>query len=111
MNIFSDVKAVSLHRIIISEAERRPQFGQLANSEGRKPAIRAVAAVLARYSDKLRVKDLERAAELFLGLVVDNSLWRAAMGLELMTSETDDIIRMAVGVFLKGVSPLPLQSP
>jgi TetR/AcrR family transcriptional regulator, mexJK operon transcriptional repressor len=96
-------KAVSLHRIIISESERRPQFGRLANAEGREPAIRAIAAALKRHSDRLRVKNLERAAEHFLGLVIDNSLWRAAMGLDLMTNSADDIVRTAVDLFLNGV--------
>jgi TetR/AcrR family transcriptional repressor of mexJK operon len=95
-------KAVSLHRIIISESERRPQFGRLANAEGREPAIRAIATALERHSDRLRVMNLERAAEHFLGIVVDNNLWRAAMGLDLITNNADDIVRTAVDLFLRG---------
>lgn len=95
-------QAVSLHRIIIGESERRPQFGRLANAEGREPAIRGIAAALGRHADKLRVTDLERAAEHFLGLVVDNTLWRAAMGLKLGTSDVDDLVRGAVDLFLSG---------
>jgi TetR/AcrR family transcriptional repressor of mexJK operon len=97
-------KAVSLHRIIISESERRPQFGRLANSEGREPAIRAIAAALERHADKLRVKNLECAAEHFLGLVVDNNLWRAAMGLDLGPNNVDEIVRRAVDLFLCGAA-------
>jgi len=96
-------QAVSVHRIIISESERRPQFGRLASVEGREPAIHAIAAALRRHAHKLRVKDLERAAEHFMGLVVDNSLWRAALGLGPGTSDVEILVRQAVDLFLNGV--------
>jgi TetR/AcrR family transcriptional regulator, mexJK operon transcriptional repressor len=95
-------KAVSLHRIIIAESERRPQFGRLANADGRQQTVRAIAAAFRRHAKKLRVKDLERAAEHFLALVVDNNLWRAAMGLDLRTRSVDDTVQRAVDLFLNG---------
>lgn len=100
-------QAVSLHRIIVSESVRRPQFGRLANAEGREPAIRAIAAALRRHADKLRVDDLERAAEHFMALVVDSSLRIAVLDLTSVRRNVDDdadnIVRQAVDVFLKGV--------
>lgn len=95
-------KSVSVHRIIIAESERRPQFSKIGN-EGRESTVRSLAAALRRHSAKLRVKDLERAAEQFLGLIVDNNLWRAAMGLNLRTKDVEEIVRSAVDLFLHGV--------
>lgn len=94
---------MSLHRIIIGESERRPQFGHLANAEGREPAIRAIAVALRRHVEKLRVDDLERAAEHFMSLVVDSSLRMAVLGLSSGASDVESRVRGAVDVFLNGV--------
>jgi TetR/AcrR family transcriptional regulator, mexJK operon transcriptional repressor len=96
-------QAVSLHRIIIGESERRSQFGRLANAEGREPAIRAIAAALRRHAEKLRVDDLELAAEHFMSLVVDSSLRMAALGLSSGTSDVERRVHGAVDIFLNGV--------
>jgi TetR/AcrR family transcriptional repressor of mexJK operon len=96
-------QAVSLHRIIIAEAERRPQFGQLANAEGREPAVRAIAAVLRRHADKLRIKDFEHAAEQFMSLVIDSNLRMAAMGLRPKTQDIENMVHGAVDLFLNGI--------
>jgi TetR/AcrR family transcriptional regulator, mexJK operon transcriptional repressor len=96
-------QAVSLHRIIIGESERRPQFGRLANAEGRQPAIQAIAAALRRHAEKLRIDDLERAAEYFMSLVVDSSLRMAALGLSSGASDIESRVGGAVDLFLYGV--------
>jgi TetR/AcrR family transcriptional regulator, mexJK operon transcriptional repressor len=95
-------QAVSLHRTIIGEAERRPEFGRLANSEGRQPAIRAIAAALRRHEERLRLKDLERAAEQFMSLVIDTSLRMAALGLGAKNPDIEARVRAAVDLFLNG---------
>lgn len=96
-------QAVSLYRIIIGEAERRPEFGRLADAEGRQAGIRAIAAALQRHKAELRVKDLERAAEQFMSLVIDSSLRRAALAIGSDGTGVDDRIRAAVDLFLNGV--------
>jgi AcrR family transcriptional regulator len=96
-------QVVSLHRIIVGESERRPEFGLLANAEGRQPAIRAIAAVLKRQGSKLRVNDFERAAEQFISLVVDNGLRLAAFGIGPAPHEVEGRVRQAVDLFLHGV--------
>ena len=95
-------QAVSLYRIIIAEAERRPEFGRLANSEGREAGIRAIAMALKRHRAKLRVDDLEGAAEQFLSLVIDSSLRRAALGIRPGGLRVEDRVRAAVDLFLNG---------
>ena len=96
-------QAVSLYRIIIGEAERRPEFGRLAHSEGRQAGIRAIAAALKRHQSKLRVGDLEQAAEQFMSLVIDSSLRLAALGIG--GGDADDVearVCAAVDLFLNG---------
>jgi AcrR family transcriptional regulator len=95
-------QAVSLHRIIIGESERRPEFGKLANAEGRQPAVRAIAAALRRHAPKLRVDDFDRAAEQFMSLVIDSSLRLAALGIGSGAASIEDRVRAAVDLFLNG---------
>jgi len=95
-------QAVSLHRIIIGEAERRPEFGRLANSEGRQAGIRAIAAALKRHRSMLRINDLEQVAEQFMSLVIDSSLRLAALGIRSGNPDIEGRIRTAVDLFLNG---------
>jgi TetR/AcrR family transcriptional regulator, mexJK operon transcriptional repressor len=95
-------QAVRLHRIIIGEAERRPEFGRLAHSEGRQAGIRAIAAALKRHRAKLRVDDLEQAAEQFMSLVIDSSLRLAALGIKSGHPDIEGRIGAAVDLFLNG---------
>ncbi len=96
-------QAVSVYRILVSEAERRPEFGRLAHSEGRQAGIRAIAAALRRHQSELRVKDLEGAAEQFMSLVIDSSLRRAALAIGSDDTDIDGRVRAAVDLFLNGV--------
>jgi AcrR family transcriptional regulator len=94
-------ETVSLHRIIIAESQRQPEFGRLAYADGRRPAIEAIAAVLCRHQSLLRVKDFERAAQQFLSLVVDDALCLATLGIE-DGRELDARVADAVDLFLAG---------
>ena len=95
-------QAVSLHRIIIGEAERRPEFGRLAHSEGRQAGVRAIAAALKRHHAELRSDDLEQAAEQFISLVIDSSLRLAVLGIKAADRSIEDRVRAAVDLFLNG---------
>lgn len=95
-------QAVAIYRIIIAESERRPEFGRLAHAEGRQPAVRMVAAALARFGSELQVRDFELAAEQFISVVIDSRLRLAALGLE-DAHPLDVRLRAAVDLFLNGV--------
>jgi len=97
-------EAISLHRIIIAESERQPQFGRLAHAEGRTPAVQAIAAVLRRHRAQLRLDDLERAAAQFMSLVVDDSLCRATLGIADDGRDIERRVRSAVDLFLAGAA-------
>lgn len=100
-------QAVSLHRIIVGESERRPEFGRLAHREGRQTATRAIAAALRRHAGRLQIDDLEQAAEQFISLVVDSSLRLAAFGIGPDPHEIPERVRAAVTLFLNGVRRRP----
>jgi TetR/AcrR family transcriptional regulator, mexJK operon transcriptional repressor len=94
-------ETVSLHRIIIAESQRQPEFGRLAYADGRRPAIEAIAAVLRRHRSLLRVKDFERAAQQFLSLVIDDALCLATLGIE-DGRDLETQVADAVDLFLAG---------
>lgn len=95
-------QSVSIHRIIISEARRRPKFGQLVNASGRKPAIRAIASLLRQHESELRVTDFEMAADQFMSLAVDSSLRLASLGIKATPRQIEQWVRAAVDLFLSG---------
>lgn len=95
-------QAVGLHRIIMAELERRPEFRQLAYTEGRGPAIRAIAAGLQRHAPTLRIDDLEGAAEQFMSLVIDSGLRLAVLGIGPDPHDVEAHVRAAVDLFLNG---------
>lgn len=97
-------EAVSLHRIIIAESERQPAFGRLAYAEGRKPAVKAIAALLRRHRARLRIADFELGAQQFLSLVVDNSLCLATLGIRDDRRGIESRVRAAVDLFLGGAA-------
>jgi len=100
-------EAVSLHRIIVAESERLPALGRLAHAEGRKPAEKAIAAVLKRHRARLRITDFELLAQQFLSLVVDNSLCLATLGIRDGRRGIDARVRAAVDLFLAGAARSP----
>lgn len=95
--------AVSLHRIIAAESERRPELARLANSEGRQAGVRAIAAALQAHRDELRGDDLMQAAELFMSLTADSCVRLAAFGIACEEPDVECRLRAAVDLFLNGV--------
>ena len=102
--------AISLHRIIIAESERQPAFGRLAHAEGRKPAVKAIAALLRRHGDRLRITDFDLAAQQFLSLVMDHSLCLATLGIKEDRRSVEARVRSAVDLFLNGASRASFRS-
>lgn len=95
-------QSVAVNRVIVAESERWPRFGQLANATGREPAIRAIASILCRHKDELRVTDFEMAADQFMSLAVDRSLRLANLGIKPTAREIEQWVSAAVDLFLNG---------
>lgn len=95
-------QSIGVNRIIISEAQRQPEFGRLANEAGRKPAIRVIASILRRHRAELRLTDLDMAAEQFMSLAVDSNLRLANLGIKIGPRQIERWSRAAVDLFLSG---------
>lgn len=95
-------QAIGINRIIISEAQRRPEFARLANDAGRKPAIRVIASILRHHQTELRPMDLDMAAEQFMCLAVDSNLHRAHLGVRIGRRRIQQWVCAAVDLFLTG---------
>lgn len=96
-----------LQRIIATESYRFPDLYLLAYERGALPAIRFLAQVLARETaaGRLAVKEPEKAATLFMSLVVTGPVRVIIAGADLPTEEIDERLRYAVDLFLNGVKP------
>lgn len=101
-------QCVSINRIIISEAQRWPEFGLLVDEAGRKPAIDAIVSILRRHGSELRPVDLDLAAQQFMCLAVDNNLRLAYLGLTPDSKHIDQWVRAAVELFLQGIRAQPI---
>jgi TetR/AcrR family transcriptional regulator, mexJK operon transcriptional repressor len=95
-------KFVAIYRLVIFEAQRRPEFGRWINEARRRPALQTIAALLHRHRDELRLTDPEAAAELFMSLTVDANLRLAAFGFKATPREIEDRLKAAVDLFLNG---------
>lgn len=96
-------QSVEVYRVIISEAQRRPEFGRLANDVGRKPALQAIAAILRQHQSELRPLDFDMAGEQFMSLTIDNSLRQAHLGIKISSERIELWVRASVDLFLAGV--------
>lgn len=96
-------QSVEVNRIIISEAQRWPEFGQLANELGRKPAIQAIVSILRHHQSELRPIDFDMAAEQFMSLAVDSNLRRAYLGIKVSKAQIELWVQASVDLFLAGV--------
>lgn len=96
-------QSVNVSRIIISEAQRWPEFGRLANEAGRKPVLQAIVSFLRQHDAELRPLDLEMAAEQFMSLAVDSNLRRAYLGITISVEQIELWVRASVDLFVAGV--------
>jgi AcrR family transcriptional regulator len=93
---------LAIYRLVMFEAQRRPEFGRWINTARRGPAVHAIATILQRHRDELRLTDFEKAAEQFLSLTVDVGLRLGAFGFKATPQEIDERLRAAVDLFLNG---------
>lgn len=96
-------QSISINRIIVSEVERWPEFGELANEAGRKPAIRAIVSILQQHQAELTAIDLEMAAEQFMSLAIDSCIRRASLGMAPTSTDIEKWVTAAVQLFLNGI--------
>ncbi len=96
-------QSINVNRMIISEAQRRPEFGRLVDEVGRRPAIHAIATILRGRRAELRQINLDTAAEQFMSLAVDRNLRLAYLGIRVNAEQIETWVRASVELFLAGV--------
>ena len=98
--------ALSLQRLVISEAARFPELALAMSQQGaRQEAIERIAKLLKKESEagRLEIEDPSIAAELFLQLVIGLPQRRAlGLGKPMTESELKSWARSSVKIFLHG---------
>jgi AcrR family transcriptional regulator len=95
---------LKLQRIINTEAHRFPEILTESYEVGAGPSARFLARVLARETaaGRLAVPEPERAAVVFLSMVVSGPVRTIVIGNQLSRDEIDARVRYAVRLFLDG---------
>jgi len=102
-----DPNVVRLHRMAIMQAARVPDLTTLAYSTMWSPRVRAVANLLRnhRKSGGIAVEDIDIAAEHFVSMVGQSTLWLAVLGLARTAELEERYSKQAVDLFLRAVRP------
>lgn len=95
---------LKLQRIINTESHRFPKILAESYEVGAGPSVRFLASVLARETaaGRLAVLEPERAAVVFLSMVVSGPVRTIVIGNQLSRDEIEDRLRYAVRLFLDG---------
>ncbi|MBY5806487.1 TetR/AcrR family transcriptional regulator [Rhizobium pisi] len=96
--------AIAFLRMIIAEGTRFPDLTESFFKHGKTPAMGAVRAYIEMQAERglLTIKDGERAARQFLGLIDEPLLWIRVLGRDekFSQSERQAVIDEAVDIFL-----------
>jgi AcrR family transcriptional regulator len=99
---------LALHRLVVTEAPKFPEFARQIYEGGAKRAVEALAAYLARQSGRgaLAVDDAELAAEHFFGMLAGHRQYRALLGVEEHGRRSvEDRAAETVRAFLRAYAP------
>ncbi len=96
--------AIDFLRMVISEGPRFPDLTESFFKHGKTPAMNAVRTYIEKQGElgTLRIKDGERAARQFLGLIDEPLLWIRVLGREekFTRAERQAVVDEAVEIFL-----------
>jgi AcrR family transcriptional regulator len=103
--------ALALFRVVVAEAPRFPQIGQVFYRSGPRVMTALVRQVLAQASPALALQDLglENASQIFLGLLRNQAQLECLTHPQARPSEVqlDDWAALAVDTFLRAFTPPP----
>ena len=96
-----------LQRIIQTESYRFPDLSMLAYRKGAGPSVKFLMQVLERESaaGRLAIEDTERAAVVFMIMVVSGPVRDIVAGNSMPDAEIDARIAFATNLFLRGALP------
>jgi TetR/AcrR family transcriptional repressor of mexJK operon len=95
---------LKLQRIINTESYRFPQIFTMAYEQNTRPVVEFLAGLLRRETEagRMAVADHERAATVFLSMVVSGPVRIIVSGNRLTGREIEDRLRFAIRLFLNG---------
>jgi AcrR family transcriptional regulator len=95
---------LKLQRIINSESYRFPEIFTMAYEQSTRPVIEFLASLLRRQitAGNLALTDPERAAHVFLSMVVSGPVRIIVSGNRLTRTEIEDRLQFAIRLFLNG---------
>lgn len=98
-------RALSLHRLIISESPRFPALGKLFFQMGPSSVNGTIAAFLTARAraEKLHIYDPSAAGAIFIHSLISDLHLRALTGGKVTDSEVEDRVRESVRIFLNGI--------
>jgi len=112
MDLMMDERAISLHRVMISQAGMNPRLTEVFFGAGPRATLQEMELFLrqADAAGSLRVADPARAAEHFLCLLKGVRHLRVLVGLCTVPNhaERDEHVRDVVQVFLRAFAPEPV---
>jgi AcrR family transcriptional regulator len=102
-----DPDVARLHRMAIMQAARIPDFSTKAYSTTWSPRVKAVANLLRTHkkAGDVAVDDVDMAAEHFVAMVGQSTLWLAALGQARPRELEERYTKHAVELFLRAIRP------
>jgi TetR/AcrR family transcriptional regulator, mexJK operon transcriptional repressor len=96
---------LKLQRIINTESYRFPEIFTMAYEQRTRPVIEFLGGLMRREiaAGRLAVVDPERAARVFMSMVVSGPVRIIVSGNRLTRKEIEDRLQFAIGLFLNGV--------
>ncbi|WP_457584984.1 TetR/AcrR family transcriptional regulator C-terminal domain-containing protein [Ensifer canadensis] len=102
---------LGLYRAVIAEGMRQPDVAQAFFENGPGRASKGLAQVLEQFQARgaISIKDSQRAAERFIGMLRDDVHLQVVLGLRAPLSEAEiaESVEQAVGVFMHGIAAPP----
>lgn len=107
IDLVASPQGMKLQRIIQTESYRFPEVFTEVYEIGAMPTIRFLAALLRRETEagRLAIDEPDRAANVFMSMVVSGPVRIIVAGMPLPAHEIDSRIAFAVRLFLNGARP------
>jgi AcrR family transcriptional regulator len=102
-----DPDVMRLNKLIFRESARITDFSTRTYSSTWSPRVKAVADLLEAHqkTGSIVVKDVEVAAELFIAMVSQRTLWMALSNASRPIEMEESHMQQAVELFLRGIQP------
>jgi TetR/AcrR family transcriptional regulator, mexJK operon transcriptional repressor len=106
-NLLCTGDGLTMYRIVVAEAPRFPELGEVFYDSGPTIMIDRIAKILSRAADRglLEIRDPRIAAIQFISLIRGEMHLTSVLGLKKMSKNPADYIEASVDLFLTGCRP------